>query len=133
MAAPGALATLDDDAVIERIAAGEYQSHIARQLAVAPQSLHERISKHPNYRAALKARNIGKLDNAQQACEELPDLARERFRAAAWRAERECPDEWGAKNNVINIGAEGPMTVQIVNFALSSPPIDATHKQLKDE
>ncbi len=101
-----AVATLDPDSVIERIAAGEYQSHIAREAGIAPQTLHYQISKHPGYRDALKLRNMAKLDNSQESISnESSDLARarEEFKAAAWRAERECPDEWGSKAQVVNI------------------------------
>jgi hypothetical protein len=101
----GALAHIDDNAILERIAAGEYQSHIARELKVAPQSLHERLTKHPNYRAALAARNAANLDSAQELVDWSPDLARarEQFRVASWRAERECKEIWGAATTQINI------------------------------
>ena len=99
MATPGALASVDYDLIVARIGAGEYQSYIARQLGVSPQSLHSHISKHPDYRLALRCRNERKLDDAQAALDSDPDLARarERFRAAAWRAGVECPDEWGQR------------------------------------
>jgi hypothetical protein len=102
MAQSGALATLDDDAIIERIANGEYQSHIAHELGVRPQSLHERISRHPGYRQALEVRHWLKLDASERAIDTSPDLARarEQFRAAAWRAERECPERWGQRQEV---------------------------------
>lgn len=111
----GALATVNDDEIINRIAKGEYQSHIARSLGVAPQSLHERISKRPEYKLALESRNLAKLDQAQERIETAPDLARvsmaaHEFKAAAWRAERECPATWGQQtanitinNNVLQI------------------------------
>ena len=98
----GALAHIIDDDIINRIASGEFQSHIARQLGVAPQSLHERISKHPQYRIALECRNTANLDDGQMLIDRSPDLARarEQFKAAAWRAERECPAIWGAKQQL---------------------------------
>ncbi len=94
---------IDVQGVISRIAAGEYQSHIAQELGLPKQILHQRVSKHPDYREALLARNIGKLDHAQAAIEGekgnpmADDLARAReaFKAAAWRAERECRAEYG--------------------------------------
>ena len=93
---------LDLDLIVHRIASGEYQSHIAKELGIAPQRLHERVSKHPAYRDALLARNIAKLDSAQQGIEREDtalgaDLARAReaFKAAAWRASRECRNEYG--------------------------------------
>ena len=110
----GALAQVDFEHVIQRIAQGEYQSHIARELGVAPPSLHERISKHPLYKQALKLRNMAKLDSSQsgiEAADSLPNLARAReaFKAAAWRAERECPDEWGQRTQIdvtVDLGSD---------------------------
>ena len=102
-----ALALINDDQIVERIASGEYQSHIARELGIPPQRLHERISIHPAYRLALECRNLAKLDNAQDRIDnEDSDLARAReaFKAAAWRAERECPSVWGAKPTVVVTG-----------------------------
>lgn len=115
------LANLDVDAVVDRIAAGEFQSHIARELGVSPQALHQRVSPHPGYREALKLRNMAKLDKAQGNIEdsaETLDLARAReaWKAAAWRAERECPDEWGAKAQ-LDVG----VSVQVVIADRFSP------------
>lgn len=128
----GALATLDDDAIVQRIASGEYQSHIARELGVAPQSLHARITKHPKYRDALKARNSAKLDDAQEDIETAPqaDLARAResWKAATWRAERECPDEWGQRTQVdvtIDIGS----SLQAISERRQARIIDAVVQQ----
>lgn len=97
------LALIDADVIVDRIAAGEYQSHIAVELSIPPQRLHEVISKHPRYRSALETRNLAKLDSSQDRIDsEGADLARAReaFKAAAWRAERECPSVWGQKAQV---------------------------------
>ena len=113
----GSLALLDDDLVIERIAAGEYQSHIAKELGVAPQSLHVRIKAHPGYRQALELRNLSKLDSAQERIDApASDLARAReaWKAAAWRAERECPEVWGPKSELALSGS--PLVVNVIKF-----------------
>lgn len=60
----GALANLDHDAVIERIANGEYAAHIAPEFGVTKQALQYQIRKHPRYQ---QAREIGcelRLDHA---------------------------------------------------------------------
>src|SRR6185503_2100766 len=103
----GALAHVTDDEIIARISKGEFSSHIARELGVAKQSLHERISKHPHYRTAIRLRNEENLDAAQTLIDWSPDLARarEQFRAAAWRAERECPEIWGPKQEIKHSGS----------------------------
>jgi hypothetical protein len=107
-AKPGKLAALDDaaiDAIIARIAKGEYQSHIAREFDVTPQGFHQRLSKHPDYKAAVEARNRAKLDNKEKDIERADNSlslarAREGFKAASWRAERESPGTWGNKVDV---------------------------------
>ena len=99
----GVPALIDADSIIDRIAAGEYQSHIAKQLGIPPQTLHGQISTHPSYRIALEARNMGKLDDSQKGIDNTEsDLARAReaFKAAAWRAERECPAVWGQRSKL---------------------------------
>lgn len=118
MSTGGSLQNVDLTAIIDRIAAGEYASHIARSLGVAPQSLHERIRDHPGYRTAMEIRHMLKLDNAEEQLAAAPDLARARelFRAAAWRAERECRQIWG--NSTALTGADGgPIQVQVVRFS----------------
>lgn len=117
MPAAGALATLDPIAVIDRIAAGEYLSHIAHKLGVAPQSLHQKLRDHPDYKPAMQTRHQLRLDTAEESLATAPDLARarEQFRAAAWRAERECKAIWGPSNEITGKDG-GPLTVEVVRF-----------------
>lgn len=71
MSNEGALAKLDQDAIIERIASGEYASHIAPELGVTKQALHYQIRKHPRYR---EAREMGwelRMDNAMAQFDKL--------------------------------------------------------------
>lgn len=101
----GALAALDDEAVLARIQAGEHASKIAEELGVHKSALYHRYAGLPRY---LQAREHGaevRLEEAERQIEEAPDpftlaRARERFRAVAWRAEREFPARWGQKNHV---------------------------------
>lgn len=115
------LANINPDSIIDQIAAGAFQSHIAISLGVSPQALHQKLSKHPAYREALKLRNMAKLDNAQGKIDQAAaaiDLARAReaFRAAAWRAERECPSEWGSQ--VALTGADGgPVRIESISVS----------------
>jgi hypothetical protein len=53
---PGALAKLDQDSVLDRVAAGEYASHIAQELRVTKQALQYRLRTHPKYQ---EAREVG--------------------------------------------------------------------------
>lgn len=60
------------------------------------------MRKHPDYQAAKECAIEVQLDDAQLAlrlAREPADIARARemFRAAAWRAEREFPSRWGQK------------------------------------
>lgn len=101
----GALAEVDNDALIARIAAGEYVSHMAREFGVSDVALHLRLKGHPLYKEALRARNAAKLDQHQSGIEVARDplslaRAREGWKAASWRAERECPGEWGQQTHV---------------------------------
>ena len=104
-ATSGALANVDDDAIIAQIANGAYLGQIAAQLGVSKQAVSQRLAKNPNYRPALEHRYQAQLDDAQQAIEVAGDAidiarARERFRAVAWRAEREFPARWGNRTQI---------------------------------
>ena len=114
--------SIDTDAVIDRIARGEYQSHIARELGCAPSLLHAKIGNLPAYRAAMELRNQAKLDKGQagiESAESAMELARarEEFKAAAWRAQAECPAVWGGAKSQVHITADGPVSVQLVSFS----------------
>src|SRR3990167_3666947 len=49
----GALANLDDEAVLDRISAGALMKQIAAEYGVVKQSLRERLMKHPRYAQAI--------------------------------------------------------------------------------
>ena len=111
----GALATLDHDQVIHRIAQGEYAVNIAKELGVHHSSVYRQLAKHPEYEQAKEEAWHFRLDDALQEIEKAPDpctlaRARERFRAVAWRAERECPGKWGQKTQITG---DLSITVQI--------------------
>lgn len=101
----GALARINDDDLIDRIADGAYVTHLAREHGVTHTAMHLRLKGHPGYKEALKLRNAAKLDSHQEGIEAASDplalaRAREAFRAASWRAERECPEEWGPRSHI---------------------------------
>ena len=133
----GALANLDDDAVIEQIAAGRLTRQIAAEYGVAKQSLRERLLKHPGYHNAIQAQAESLVEQATADAMELettadqPAIARARLRvdtAHKWAAARD-PAQWGQKGNTINIGADGPVTVQIVSFAAQLPQCTTSHNE----
>ena len=99
---PGALATLDDQLILQRISNGERASHIAAELGVHKSALTHRYADNRNYQIAKSAGQEIRLDECERLIELSRDnfnlaRAREMFRAAAWRAEREFPDRWGVK------------------------------------
>ena len=120
MATPGKLATIDPDALIERIANGTVPIHLAAELGVHHASIYRFLAKHPE---ALEARRTGmacRLDHAEQAVlsadERTLSRAREAWRVVTWRAEREHPDAWGNATKLT--GADGgPIQVQVVQFS----------------
>lgn len=98
----GALATVDMQAIIERIANGEYAAHIASELGVTKQALNLHLKKIKNYQ---ESREIGmevRLDDGLMRIDQSDslDLARMeeiKLRRLEWRAEREFPHRWGQK------------------------------------
>ena len=61
MAQPGALAHIDTDAILERIAAGEIAAHIAASLNVSRQALYAHLNPLPNYAEAQKDGQAARL------------------------------------------------------------------------
>lgn len=98
-----AVAILTPDAMIDRIANGAFLRDLARDTGIDKRRLSEQLRKHPDYQAAKETSIEVQLDDAQVAIlqsAEAADIARarEQFRAAAWRAEREFPHRWGQKS-----------------------------------
>jgi hypothetical protein len=126
----GALAHIDDDAELARIRDGEHASVIAAELGVDNSAIYHRYAKRPEY---LQARELGaevRLETAEREITEAPDAfslarARERFRAVAWRCEREFPGRWGAKQQV---DVQGSISVTIARGSV----LEAPHHEVTD-
>jgi AcrR family transcriptional regulator len=109
MAIYGALANFNPDEAIARIANGAIPSRIATELGVTKAAIYYHLADHPDW---AKARKIGmaiRLDNAENSINDVDgdqltlSRARESFRAVAWRAEREFPDDWGGRATQVTV------------------------------
>ena len=99
------LAKLDPDWAINEIANGAFLRDISAKTGIDKRRLSEQLRKHPDYASAKECAIEVQLDRAQEAIEvarEAQDIARarEQFRAAAWRAEREAPKRWAQQSHV---------------------------------
>jgi AcrR family transcriptional regulator len=110
----GALAHINDEVVLSRLQAGEDAARIAEELGVHKSAIYHRYSNDPRYKPARKLGTHVRIDESEREIKDAQDpftlaRARERFRAVAWRAEREFPDEWGQRTHVTveNIGDLG--------------------------
>lgn len=108
MSNEGALATLDDNMVFERLASGELTKTIAAEYGVRKESLRERlIKRNPDrYKAVIKEQAESIVEAATQECMEcpadMPIIARARLKLEAahkWAAAR-YPEVWGRQNGV---------------------------------
>lgn len=132
----GALATVDKAAILDRIAAGEYVPAIAESIGVSKQALAQSLARFDKdaYLAARETAAEIRLDEATMEIDRARDAvdlarAREKFRAVAWRAEREHPNRWGSRpTTAVQINGDG-MSVAVVSYASHS----ATHQQADDE
>ena len=100
-----AVAVIDPDALIDRIANGAFLRDLAKETGIDKRRLSEQLRQHPSYESAKEASIEVQLDDAQVSilqAKEVSDIARAReaFRAAAWRAEREFPKRWGQRSHV---------------------------------
>jgi AcrR family transcriptional regulator len=98
----GALAIIDDESILSRLAAGELASHIAAELGVHKSAIYHRFADNQEYQRARTYGMEARLEDSETEITTSHDQftlsrARERFRAVSWRAEREFPHRWGAK------------------------------------
>ena len=123
-----ALANVDDDVILSRLAAGELASHIAVELGVHKSAIYHRYEDRADYKQAREYGMQVRVEEADSAIATAPDVftlsrARECFRAVSWRAEREFPHRWGQKQQVTVTTA--PIFVIHVSGD-PSPVLDAT-------
>ncbi len=118
----GALANIDLDAAIARIAAGTLTKTIAAELGVAKQSLRERLIAHPKYKDAIKEQAASLVEDATEECMKdeavMPVIARARLKLDAahkWARARD-PETWGDKTQVT--GTDGK-SLQINNISIT--------------
>lgn len=107
---------VDADDLIDQVANGALLRDLARHTGIDKRALSRTLLKHPDYQTAKQVGIELRLDEAE-ATLRTPDCdiarAREVWRAATWRAERECPDRWGAKQELGQLS----VTVQVVAFS----------------
>lgn len=111
-------AGLDPEPLIAQLENGAYLRDLARQTGIDKRRLSEILRKHPDYALAKECAIETQLDEAEARLgDSTSDIARarEQWRAATWRAERECPARWGQTTKLT--GADGgPIQVQVVRF-----------------
>ena len=124
-----ALAPLDLGHAIDQIADGAFLRDIAAATGIDKRRLSEQLRLHPDYPSAKLCAIEVQLDDAQQAIEGAHSgldiaRAREQFRAASWRAERECPAVWGQRSTV---QVDAAITVHVVR--VEPPVIEGSYAQ----
>lgn len=136
---PRPLIQLDKTAILDRIAAGEYVPAIAESIGITKQALAQSLARFDKT-AYLEAREIAaeiRLDEASIAIENARDVidlarARERFKAVAWRAEREHPNRWAARPATqIAIGGN-ELTVNVVSYSQHAAPLPVDNLSTED-
>lgn len=105
MGEPLKLQGITADELVARVENGEIPSRIATELGVTKAAVYYHLSDHPDYQKARKTGMAIRLDEAETNVIDSNDQlslsrAREAFRAVAWRAEREHPQEWSNKPDI---------------------------------
>lgn len=100
-----AIAIQRRDEIIQNLASGLRLSEIAPIIGVCTNALSKALKSDPDYRAAIETGFHVRLDKAEQdieAARAMVDVTRAgtKFKALAWRAEREFPETWGQKSQV---------------------------------
>ena len=117
---PG-IGTVHREQILHDIERGKYVKDVADELGVTVSAITMALTPDPRY---LKAREAGlerKLETYQENIDSAPDglalaRAREGFRAASWRCEREHQSRWG-RDPMIAINASGNVQIQVVSYA----------------
>jgi hypothetical protein len=105
----GALATLDDDAAIARLASGALLKHIAADHGCSKVAVYKRLKRHPAYAEAIELQAEALVEEAVDqvmSCDAATvNIARARCDAAfKWAAARN-PAVWGNRAAVqVNLG-----------------------------
>ena len=101
-----AIALQHREHIIAQVAAGHYLAQIAHSLGLAGkgQAISNALANDPEYQAARELGLESKLATRETQLEECEPQnvprARELLSHARWRAEREAPHRWGAKQQV---------------------------------
>ncbi len=127
---------IDQDSIIERVTQGERLIDIAKSYGFTS---HAVISKHlasnPKYQAARELALEARMDVRESELESADDSvtvarARELLSHARWRAERECPRRWGAKQEISTGFGQSGVTI---NIQTVSPTQSVVIDQIEDE
>ena len=101
-----AIAIQHREHIIAQVAAGHYLAQIAHSLGLAGkgQAISNALANDPEYQAAREMGLESKLATREAQLEESEPQnvprARELLSHARWRAEREAPHRWGAKQQM---------------------------------
>ena len=125
-----AIALQQRDTVINALADGKRLSDIAPSLGVSPNAISKVLKKDPEYREAIESGLDCRLDESEAAIEQAIEQvdvarARARFQSVAWRAEREVPERWGARQQ-IDLRAVSINIVRYVAEPVAPMPKDAS-------
>jgi hypothetical protein len=126
----GALAHINDDEILSRIQAGELAARIAEELGVHKSAISHRYAGRPEYTQARELGTEVRLEEAENEITGAQDSftlarARERFRAIAWKAEREFPHRWGQTKHLVveNVGDLGERLRRALERDVSPTPV----------
>ena len=115
-----AVAILHREEIIARVQAGEYVTKISREFGMSASTICERLRADPEYQAARETGMEVRLEKSLESIEAAGDdlnLARAReiqARRTEWRAEREFPHRWGAKQELTLHGGAPALQITIV-------------------
>lgn len=103
-----ALATLDTDRVISRLAGGEFLRSIAQEFGVDKSTIYRHLRDDPRYREAIvnQAESLVEQATAEAFKAETAvssNIARARVDAAHKWAAAKDPATWGSKANIVNV------------------------------
>lgn len=133
-----AVTTLNKEAILKRIANGEYVTRISQSLGLERSTISQAFAGAQEYK---QARELGMEVQLEQSHEDIDaagddlNLARVReikARRLEWKAEREFPHRWGAKQTNFNVNIDLGQELAALCERVQGQVIEGAVQQIED-
>lgn len=139
MARPGALANLDYEDALDRMATGVLSKAIAAEYGVSPYGLRKRLAQHPDYKAAIAEQSHSIVEHAMEELMECPHdvvaIARARAKVDGAMRYAKAHNPAYADKQQVEHTASGPLINIVLAGTVAQTPIvhDSTEQLVHND